>query len=351
MNPVIRSLASIKLIDDVFKHPNADALDIVRICGWLCVCKRDEFAKNDKCVYIEIDSIIPDDATWLPDGFKKSVSKVGNNIIKSTRIRGQLSQGLAVHLKYFKNIIIDDIDLSSLNSDQYLGYDLTNILNITKQDDMQILNDTYGDFPNDIIPTTDAYRIQQKPELINIVLTQQFKMTMKIDGTSATYYIDSCGKLICCSRNKKTNNALYVDIAHKYDLHNKMLIYPFIALQGEIYGKGVQNNYLNIVDKKIMFFSAYNIIEKRYLNFDEFNLLMIELDLPTVPIIKYDIEKINKLLMDYNQNQDNMILLNYLLDLANQKYPNTKNPMEGIVLSTFDDAIKLKIINNNYLCK
>ncbi|MHB8108374.1 MAG: RNA ligase (ATP), partial [Candidatus Cryosericum sp.] len=53
----MRTLASIQTIEEVTTHPNADALDIVRVLGWRCVAKRDEFKPGDRCIYFEIDSL------------------------------------------------------------------------------------------------------------------------------------------------------------------------------------------------------------------------------------------------------------------------------------------------------
>ncbi len=38
--------ASIQKIEEVIKHPNADALDIVKVKGWRCVTKRNEFSAS-----------------------------------------------------------------------------------------------------------------------------------------------------------------------------------------------------------------------------------------------------------------------------------------------------------------
>jgi len=46
-------------IDEIQEHDNADKLEIAIIKGWQCVTQKNKFEKDDKIVYIPIDSMIP----------------------------------------------------------------------------------------------------------------------------------------------------------------------------------------------------------------------------------------------------------------------------------------------------
>ena len=47
-------------IGELEKHPNADTLSIVKVKGWQCIVKTDEFKDVKLAAYIPIDSLIPE---------------------------------------------------------------------------------------------------------------------------------------------------------------------------------------------------------------------------------------------------------------------------------------------------
>lgn len=54
-----RKLVTVRIVDEVRKHPGADVLDLVRVGGWQCVSKLGTFKAGDLCAYIEIDAFVP----------------------------------------------------------------------------------------------------------------------------------------------------------------------------------------------------------------------------------------------------------------------------------------------------
>ena len=54
----MRKLASIRLIKDIQPISEADLVVKATIDGWEVVVKKDDFKIGDKCVYIEIDSVV-----------------------------------------------------------------------------------------------------------------------------------------------------------------------------------------------------------------------------------------------------------------------------------------------------
>lgn len=89
-----RKLASIQTVVSVEPIPNADFIEKVRVLGWTLVAKKGEFKKHDKCVYFEIDSILPDIEMF---SFIKSG---GSNPmrLRTKKLRKVISQGLAMPL-------------------------------------------------------------------------------------------------------------------------------------------------------------------------------------------------------------------------------------------------------------
>ena len=55
----MRKLVTIQEIKDVLPIEGADAIELVKILGWQCVVKKDEFKKGDKAVYFEVDAFLP----------------------------------------------------------------------------------------------------------------------------------------------------------------------------------------------------------------------------------------------------------------------------------------------------
>lgn len=91
------NLATIQTIRDVRKHPNADALDIVKVLGWDVVTKRDEFKVGDLCVYIVIDTVMPE----VPE-FEFLRNK--HFRIKPIRLRKEYSNGICFPIDILEKI-------------------------------------------------------------------------------------------------------------------------------------------------------------------------------------------------------------------------------------------------------
>ena len=87
-----RNLATIQLISALDPITGADKIEKATILGWECVVKKGDFAVGDKCIFIEIDSVLPAIPYWdfmAPRRYR----------VKTIRLRKQVSQGLAVPLK------------------------------------------------------------------------------------------------------------------------------------------------------------------------------------------------------------------------------------------------------------
>ena len=117
----MRKLASIQTIKYVKPIPDADSIETVGILGWECVSKKGEFQTDDKCVYFEIDSLLPEipEFEFLRKGCWNETFKKFR--LKTIKLRKQLSQGLALPLSVFPN-------LAKLN----VGDDVTELLGIEK---------------------------------------------------------------------------------------------------------------------------------------------------------------------------------------------------------------------------
>lgn len=261
-----RKLASIRQISEIKPHTNADALEIAIVDGWQCVIKKGEFRPGDKAVYFEVDSVLPVrpefeflrkscyiEKDWLPagEGFR----------LKTIRLRGELSQGLLIPVSK----LFDE-------SEVHVGQDVTELLNVVKWDPpvpAQLAGLARGNFPS-FIQKTDQERIQN----IWTEVKQQynelaFEVTVKLDGSSCTYYHNN-GDVGVCSRNLSLKLEGNEDNTFvKYALDNNVLevlsqVGDNIAIQGEMIGPGIQGNREKLQKPEFFVFDIYLIDDQRY---------------------------------------------------------------------------------------
>lgn len=95
---------TIEKIDKVWKHPNADALDLASLEGitFQFVVGKDSMKPGDKVVYFPVDSLLPEEVkAVLPEVIVSKLSGKDRNRIKTNRLRGEISQGLAFGIEEF----------------------------------------------------------------------------------------------------------------------------------------------------------------------------------------------------------------------------------------------------------
>ena len=300
----MRKLASIQTIVNIEPIENADKIEYATVLGWHCVVKKDEFKVGDKCIYVEIDSILPSDNPNF------EFMKDRKYRVKTIKLRGKVSQG-----------IIFPMSILPKDESKYsIGDDVTAILNIKKYEpeievDINpnpsykkgwlythtpgfirgfIINhfrklakklynmpDPKKPFPSDIIPKTDESRIQSFDlEFFFRNQNNDFSYTEKVDGSSTTIYYYN-GHVGICSRNMELpldDGNKYVEAANRYNLIEKLTNFCKsnncnIALQGELLGPGIQGNKYKLTEYDICFFNAFNIDTQRY--FTEISLTQL----------------------------------------------------------------------------
>ena len=99
-----QTLVSIQEIHGTEPIEGADRIELVKVLGWQCVANKGDFKPGDKCLYFEIDSFLPicDKFEFLRKSSYRKNEYMGEGFrIKSVRLRGQLSQGLALPLSDF----------------------------------------------------------------------------------------------------------------------------------------------------------------------------------------------------------------------------------------------------------
>lgn len=276
----MRELATIRTIKNVKPIPGADFIERIQIDGWWCVSQKGSFNISDKCIYFEIDSLLPliEQFAFLANKGTKKMLHDGEEVegyrLRTIKLRGQISQGLALPLSAFPEV------------DESMG-DVTELLNILLYEPpipSCLDGEVHGVVPG-FIPHTKEYRVQNVQDLLDINRGKVFTLTEKIDGTSSTFYKHE-GHFGVCGHNweyKETEKNTYWEMAHKYDLEN--VVKNGFAIQGEICGEGIQGNPLKIKGHELRVFFIWDIVAKRYLSTSEMINVCHDNDLQYIPII------------------------------------------------------------------
>lgn len=330
---VKRKLASVQIVDDVQEVEQDNQFEKVKVLGWQIITPKNIFKKGDKIVFFEIDSKLPEERCF-------SSMEFYDYRVVTTTIAGEISQGCIVHIE----------ELIKNHDNFKVGDDLTEELGITKYDEEEQAS-LYMDsnkFPLHLVPFTDEPRVQSEPKYLKIFEGKPYVATLKYDGTSATYLLnpDDPEDLFACSRNnllssKKKDH--YWTIADKYKIKTKLKEFPNYAIQGEIYGPGIQKNPLNVKDKMFVVFNIYDMKSKRSLDYYEMEEVCKKMDLPVcIAIDKGDSFKYT---------------LEDLFELVKGNYEGTENAREGLVFRLAKNwylpnfRCSFKIISSDFLLK
>lgn len=248
----VRRLVAVETVAAVMPIPGADAIEAVKVRGWTVVTRRGELAAGDLCVFFEIDSALPltdprfaflaaRGAKTLPDG-------TSVHPLKTARLRGVYSQGLAMPLALFPELAgVED------------GTDLAALVGVVKWDPPLPAGqggEIIGPFPTALARKTDAERVQNLTGVWDEIVTAgRWVATEKLDGTSMTAVKDHDGRLRVCGRNWEIaeGDNLYWRAARGHDLDGNLL--PGEGVQCELYGKGVQGNPLAHAGQQVAVFA------------------------------------------------------------------------------------------------
>ena len=343
----MRKLASIQRIKDVSPIEGADAIEKITVLGWNLVAKKGEFKAGDMCVYIEIDSVLPEVEPFLfmkPRGMR----------VRTIRLRGQVSQGICFPLSILdNNQTLKDLDLREHEMEDM---DVTEHLGITKYDPpipANLAGTVKGSFPSFLLKT-DETRIQNLQHILDRYKGQLFYSAEKLDGSSVTMYINN-GEFGICSRTlelKETEGNTLWRIAREQKIEEKLrALNTNCAIQGEVIGEGIQKNKYKLKGQEIRFFNFFDIDKYRYADFQEFVAVMVALELSVVPLLDTKFELINDI--------EALVKLS-----VGQSVLNKDTKREGIVLRPLTeildsdsngqlhaDRLSFKVINPEFLIK
>lgn len=303
-----RKLATVVRLETVQPHGNADRLALAKVRGWQVVIGKDEFFPGDLAIYCEIDSCIPES---LLAGAQLEFLRQKRFIIKTIKLRGQLSQGILFPLGILERCALatgpEGHRLHQQPSDGthwfgpqpgeglHLteGTNVTSVLGITKHEPVLFSIPQYNmkvrSFPLHLAPRTDEERVQNIVHLLQEWQGHEFYVTEKVDGSSFTCFLAN-DRFGVCSRNYEvveTEGNLFWGAAHKLDLEAKLrsLGRDPIVLQGELLGPQIQKNRYQLADHTIRFFTVYDPATKNDIPMGEAIALVQSLGLEWAPVI------------------------------------------------------------------
>jgi RNA ligase (TIGR02306 family) len=334
-----RKLASIQTITEILPIDGADKIVCVKILGWQCVALKTEFSINDKCVFFEIDSVLPI-ASWN-DHLRKDPIKPLR--IKTIRLRGVLSQGLALPISILPN------------GEYEVGQDVTQLVGVTKYEPVvpaHLSGMAKGNFPA-FLHKTDETRLQSEPNVLQEAISKGLVLvgTLKMDGTSFTAYRRDADFGVC-SRNldlKQTEDNAHWKMARKLKLEEILRSEPRnLCIQGEMVGPGIQGNRMGFKEVDLYLFNLYDIDTGKYAGYNELVEFGKKHNIKVVPLVAQK---------DFGFGETATV--SKMLEVALALNYDNGTPAEGIVwrsaCDTYSDVLKgrmsFKTISSRFLLK
>jgi RNA ligase (TIGR02306 family) len=271
-----RKMASIQQILELRPIENADSIELALIEGWHSVVKKGQFQIGEKVVFCEPDSLLPPRSEF--DFMKDKKYR-----IRTCKLRGVTSQGICFPLDILSNGNWHPIDDFADGlppfpfSDLPVGEDVSEILGITKWEPpvpVQLLGRMRGPIFRLCIPKTDEPRVQNIPRVLKRYKGKLFNIKEKIDGANANYYLDPETGLHCCSRNidlapdfeHPWNGDSYWRYATEHNIEEILKqLGGTIALQGELFGEGIQSNKYKLKGIHFRVFNFWDMTNHVYL--------------------------------------------------------------------------------------
>ena len=335
----MRKLARIETIDEISPIPEADKIEVARIQGWDVVVKKGDFKPGNKCVYFEIDSFLPikPEYEFLRAGCYRKLDDKEGFRIKTIKLKGQVSQGLALPLETLNGLT----DKPAIQLEP--GTEVTELLGVTKYErpiPAQLAGKTKGGLPFNV-PKTDEERVQNLAKELSEWSGHFGYVTEKLNGSSMSVYLfnDEFG---ICSRNLnliEDEKNTFWKVAREMDLETKLrALGKNITIQGELIGEGVQKNTYKLKGQTFRMFNAFNPDIFKHYNYRELLELSTQINVPIVPVLNelFEITSIEDIL----KVADGKSVLNSEVD------------REGIVIRTRNRRrISFKAISNEFLLK
>jgi RNA ligase (TIGR02306 family) len=279
-------------------HPNADALELARVGGFVSCVPSGVFKTGDVALYIPEAALVPEkilaDMNLLPDdgGPIREGKPIGRgsggrgNRVKAIKLRQQLSQGLV-----YKPAGMDLVE----------GHDYAEELGIKKWiPEVPMSMDGKAEPVSAIKSNSDPENVKKVMDVL--IPGEEVVVSEKIHGSACIIHFDG-ERVVASSKNvakqglglidEKDEHGrsknLYWQVAHKFGLIDKLpqiaqeLNAQVVTLYGEA---GACQDLKYGRDNGDKFFCAFDIrVDGRFLDFAQFSKLMERYEIEVAPVL------------------------------------------------------------------
>ena len=336
------TLASIQRISNIAPIQGADNIVLAKVLGFQSVVKKNEFAEGSLVVFVLPDTIMPEDPRW---------EWLGKNHwrVKLVKLRGVYSQGVILPLSIFNSIDPNNV---------VEGQDVTETVGVLKFEKEPPKDLNAKGFLPSFIKKTDEPNLLGLPHWIEQFKGKEAVITLKYNGSSGSFFLNK-GEFGVCSRNlelKEGNNAFW-NVAHKHSIEAKLRSFaamlklgnkdltelPSVAVQGEVYGEGLNGNDLGIKGVDLALFNLINVDARAYCHDSWLDAFCEDYRIPRVKIIWRGT-------FDFTLEQ--------LQEMADNLTYDNGTPAEGLVIRPVIEEItpegerlSAKVISRKFLAK
>lgn len=265
------SRVTIVKLGKIEKHPNADNLQITEIYGCPVIMKSGQYNEGDLATFIPVDMICPN----LPE-----YEFLGNSKrVKAKKLRGIFSMGL----------------LSPAPENSKENDDVTDLLKFAKYEppikgekNVHLGPVDEVSAPSGEIKYTDIESLRRYKDQLEI--GEKVVITEKLHGGNARYIHSYFDNNFYAGSHRRwldmLNDNIWTKAARDLDLITKLKEIPNYIVFGEIYGNVQDLRYGHEKGRSsFAAFDIFNINEGRYLDYDEFEDICIDLKIPIVPVL------------------------------------------------------------------
>lgn len=284
-------------------HPNADAIELANVGGYVSIVKKGQFKTGDLAVYLQEQSVLPDwllkkMSFWNDLNNKGMLAGSAGNRVKAIRLRGIFSQGILMPLQHDTEGCIwchyPERSDGAMATIVHEGQDVAEILGVTKYEPAVPVNMAGKVAGGDLDATIgyDFENLKRVPDLFengeDVVMTEKLHGTCLQVGIipkriwEGKNWADKCPdvgddfKGVVTSKGQGAKGLmldpsdegnLYVGFALKHLLWSKLqhirrevLGHPGdmpLFLLGEIYGGTVQDLSYGITEPAFRAFDIY----------------------------------------------------------------------------------------------
>jgi RNA ligase (TIGR02306 family) len=322
-------------IDDVYDHPNADRLSILRIRGYEAIANKNpdgthRYAKGEPIIYVPEGAVVPDRhlqerGYWKDADGKGMLAGSRGNRVKAINLRGILSQGLVWKVSAVSSFDTDLVivgygslddpmpavgpdDIISSSTKVRIGGNVAEFFGIEKY--VPVVPTSMDGRMKGVFETRfdyDIENIKAYPDLFQA--GEEVVVTEKLHGTFARIsYLPKMepdeelfgdGRVAISTKGMGADGLTFIDVpANENNLYVRFLaplamllqdygdaVFPgeAIHLMGEVFGPGVQDLHYGLTDKTFRAFDVH--IGGVFMDEDDKEAVFGSLEMERVPVL------------------------------------------------------------------